>query len=383
MRSLSSVFMGLVPFALAASICVTVGCAQARSALPTPLDDDHPFVHVDRAILDMLTEHEAVPGLGIVVLDDDGSVAFERVYADFDVDRTIAVASASKFVTGLLLFTLISDGTLSLDDDVTEVLSWPEDKRGITLRHLLSFTSGLAPNQFCLHSPLTDLANCVEKMAHEPLSALPGSRYDYDSSHMHVAARMAEVKTGRPFATLFDERIKSPLGITSVDTGYFSAPRRGKGTENPLIAGGLRISTRDYQKILRTILQRGVLPDGTRLIDDALFDEAAREPFPDVVVGKSPAANIGYPSMRYGLACWLECETPADGCAVTSSPGAFGFTPWIDREHVYAGMLAMELDRSVTGGGVVIIAVDLEQQVQPLIADALVTVRASRVANGE
>jgi D-alanyl-D-alanine-carboxypeptidase/D-alanyl-D-alanine-endopeptidase len=378
MRALSTRLAWLPLVVMLAATACTGGCAQVRPPLPSPLDDDHPFVHVDRAILDMLTEHEDVPGLGIVVLDERGEVAFERTYADFDFERTIAVASASKIVSGLLLFTLITDGTLSLDDDVTDVLSWPEDKRGITLRHLMSFTSGLTPNPLCVHSPLRDLASCVEKMANEPLEAPPGTRFDYGSSHLHVAARMAEVKTGRAFARLFDERIKSPLGITSEDAAYFSAPRQGTGTENPLIAGGLRITTRDYQKILHVILARGVAPDGTRLVDDALFDEAAKEPFPDVVIGKSPAASIGYPSMHYGLACWLECETPADGCAVTSSPGAFGFTPWIDREHIYAGMLAMQLERSATGGGVVNVAVDLEQAVQPLIIDALTVVRAGR-----
>jgi hypothetical protein len=68
---------------------------------------------------------------------------------------------------------------------------------------------------------------------------------------------------------------------------------------------------------------------------------------------------------RYGLSAWLECATPAEGCHKMSSPGAFGFTPWIDRENGYYAILGMEYE-SAQGFGF-----RAEQKLQLLIEEAL------------
>lgn len=73
----------------------------------------------------------------------------------------------------------------------------------------------------------------------------------------------------------------------------------------------------------------------------ALFDEQAKEPYPSAVIGSSPAQSQGW-TFRYGLGAWLQCATPATGCASLSSPGAFGFTPWINRDAGYYATVAME-----------------------------------------
>ena len=101
----------------------------------------------------------------------------------------------------------------------------------------------------------------------------------------------------------------------------------------------------------------------------ALYDQQAIEPFPQVVIGNSPYSAVGY-GFRYGLTAWLECSTPATGCEVVSSPGAFGWTPWVDREHGYYAVLGMEIPP--TGGpGVVSYAVSLAQALKPAILTAL------------
>ena len=50
---------------------------------------------------------------------------------------------------------------------------------------------------------------------------------------------------------------------------------------------------------------------------------------------------------HYGLASWTECAPPAVNCPVISSPGAFGFTPWVDREDGYYAIIGMEVDESL------------------------------------
>jgi hypothetical protein len=86
------------------------------------------------------------------------------------------------------------------------------------------------------------------------------------------------------------------------------------------------------------------------------------------VIGNSPFANTGL-NFHYGLAAWLECPPPASNCAVLSSPGAFGFTPWFDRASGYYAILGMEVTESQSG--IVAFAVNLEQSMKPLIRTAL------------
>jgi D-alanyl-D-alanine-carboxypeptidase/D-alanyl-D-alanine-endopeptidase len=132
-------------------------------------------------------------------------------------------------------------------------------------------------------------------------------------------------------------------------------------TGNPLLAGGLAVSMNEYEHILHFVFDKGVWQGNARLASQ-IFETQTIEPYPDVVIGKSPA-----PDLRYGLTAWLECSTPETGCQQISSPGAFGFTPWMDRDAGYYAILGMQdmtNFRTHFGGR-------LEQQLKPLIVQAL------------
>jgi D-alanyl-D-alanine-carboxypeptidase/D-alanyl-D-alanine-endopeptidase len=141
---------------------------------------------------------------------------------------------------------------------------------------------------------------------------------------------------------------------------YYSAPRQSVGTSNPLIAGGLRATMDEYARVLQLEFNRGTFA-GNRLISDALFTTQGTEPFPNAVIGNSPFESIGL-DFHYGLTAWLECQPPAANCDVLSSPGAFGFTPWVDRKGGYYAMIAMEVDDSQTS--IVEFSVELAQQLK-------------------
>ena len=65
------------------------------------------------------------------------------------------------------------------------------------------------------------------------------------------------------------------------------------------------------------------------------------------------------------------CGTPTAGCEDLNSPGAFGFTPWLDRTAGYYAILGMELDSASVDTGVVDFAVKLQQELEPLIREQL------------
>ncbi|WP_233583244.1 serine hydrolase [Corallococcus sp. CA053C] len=309
-----------------------------------------------------------VTSMGIAVYDSLDRKVYEQMVGNFTPDQRVAVASSSKMVSGVVLFDVIRQGLLTLDSTTGQVLGWTGDKANITLRHLLSFTSGLEPANPCTSRATITLAECVAQIATVPVRAPPGTRFDYGSVHLQVAARMAEVVTGRTWNTLFAQTLATPLGLPA-DVTYYTAPTQILGTTNPLVAGGLRASMNEYAKLLALVYHRGRyagLEKGTL----GLFVAQTREPYPSVIVGNSPMADLGYP-YRYGLTAWLECTTPATGCSSISSPGAFGWTPWMERDAGYYAILGMQLSGTDVSGGVVAFSVDLERDLKPLIRTAL------------
>lgn len=112
----------------------------------------------------------------------------------------------------------------------------------------------------------------------------------------------------------------------------------------------------EYARVLSLDFNRGVYQG---LIGSGLFATQATEPFPNAVIGNSPFVNTGI-NFHYGLAV---------DCAVLSSPGAFGFTPWFDRDAGYYAILGMEVSESQSG--ITAFAVSLAQDLKPLIRAAM------------
>ena len=304
--------------------------------------------------------------MGLAIYDAQGVKRFEKMYGTFAADRRVAIASSSKMVAGLTILRLVDQGFLQLDSTTADVLGWTGPQGAITLRQLLSFTSGLPREAPCTLLAAITLADCVDNISAMNLVAPPGTRFDYGSTHLHVAARMAEVVTGDEWAEIFAAQLKAPLGL-GADMAWYSAPRQASGTTNPLIAGGLRATMDEYAKILGLEYSRGVY-NGNRLIADTLFTAQGTDPFPDAEIGNSPFQAVGL-NFHYGLASWLECPPPAGDCGVVSSPGAFGFTPWVDRDGGYYAILGMEVTESQSG--IVAFAVQLAQDLKPLIREAM------------
>ena len=305
--------------------------------------------------------------MGLSIYDERGHKVFEQMYGEFSADQRIPIASASKLVAGLTLLRLVDQGKLSLDSTTGQVLGWEGPQAAITLRQLLSFTSGLPPKESCNMRPGITLADCVATISRSSLAAAPGTRFDYGSTHLAVAARMAEVVSGKTWNDLYGAELREPLDL-SADALFYTWPRQPMGTTNPLIAGGLQMTMNEYARVLELEYHRGVYR-GTRLISDALFTAQATEPYPDAVIGESPVKRVGL-NYHYGLANWLECPTPAVNCQVQSSPGAFGFTPWVDRPGQYFAILGMDVG-GLRATGVVKFSVQLAEKLSPMIREAM------------
>lgn len=296
----------------------------------------------------------------MAIYDSHGAKVFEHMYGNFSPDQRVVIASAAKLVSGVTLFRLIDQGYFTLDSTTGQVLGWTGDEGAITLRELLSFTSGLQPENDCTYQGNVTLAQCVDTIAQSALAAPPSTRFDYGSTHLAVAGRMAEVATGKSWNDIFAAQLRDPLGLPS-DIKYYANPVTATGPDNGLLAGGLRLSMNEYERVLHLVFDKGVW-NGAPLLAPALFDMQTKAPYPNAVIGRSPS------NLRYGLTAWLECSTPATGCAAISSPGASGFTPWLDRANGYYAIVGME--EGLNGEGTEV-GSNLEQQLKPLIVQAL------------
>lgn len=385
--------MTLHPSVLSAVVVVwLLAVAACRAQAPAGTESSAAnWQAVETAVRNAHGRWPSSPPMALLVHDATGRAVFTLELAGFDRTKPLPVASASKLVTALVLLRLVDRATLSLDATTAQVLGWDGASGSITLRQLLAQVSGLAPNEPCLNRRDMTLAACVEAIrlrASAPVHP-PGAHFDYGGSHFHFAARMAEVADGRSWNRLFEDEWRKPLGLAS-STRFETTPwlvgGAGEST-NPRPAGGLVASADDYMKLLGVSFR---LPGSTgpknapahameRWTRTDLFDLLATEPHPPESVGGSPMARASGQPMRYGLGAWLECVPARQPCPVVSSAGAFGWTPWLDREAGYFALLAMYRlpERGAAAAGMVADAVLLQQQLKPLIAQALQAQRAA------
>ncbi|NIP17499.1 MAG: serine hydrolase, partial [Xanthomonadales bacterium] len=126
-----------------------------------------------------------------------------------------------SFVSALVLG-LCQDGALALDDPVGKFLpafrehgEGPFDRRKVTIRHLMSHTSGAAVDGEKAPESLPPGFGNIEIVSE------PGGDYRYSGLGMLILERAIEAATGRDFGALLDERVIRPLGLDS--TGYVYA----------------------------------------------------------------------------------------------------------------------------------------------------------------
>ena len=134
----------------------------------TPTPDS--FIAVDRAASAAFLA-QGISGMGLAIYDANGVKRFEKMYGTFAPDQRVAIASSSKMVAGLVLMRLVDQGFLSLDSTTGTVLGWTGPQAAITLRQLLSFTSGLDREAACTLLAGITLADCVAIISQQPLVA--------------------------------------------------------------------------------------------------------------------------------------------------------------------------------------------------------------------
>ena len=230
----------------------------------------------------------------------------------------------TKMFAGASIMMLVDEGKVSLDDPVTKFIpqlnKWMvvEEKdqshvllkppvRPVTIRHVLSHTSGLAGTselQQVTGSDSTPLKARALSSVTGPLQWQPGDKYAYGNQGMNIAARIVEIVSGMPYEEFLQKRFFDPLGMTETtfwpseaqiarlagaygpnkekngyargDIGFLTKPLSDRVHRFPEAGGGLFSTTHDIFRYGLMLANDGEL-DGKRYLSHAAMDELRKE----------------------------------------------------------------------------------------------------------
>jgi CubicO group peptidase (beta-lactamase class C family) len=134
-------------------------------------------------------------------------------------DTLFEIASASKPFTALAVLRLEMEGKLKLEDPIAKFFpNVPADKKGITVHHLLTHTSGMDPNQGLPYASPASREEFLRFILDTPLTSKTGEKFDYFNSGYAMLAAIVEIASGKSFEEYSREKIFKPAGMA--DTGF-------------------------------------------------------------------------------------------------------------------------------------------------------------------
>ena len=202
---------------LALALTLTIPIAQAQ--LSPDLKSK-----VDTAVQQVLST-TGVPSAQVGVVQGGRIVytaAFGKARLDPALEATASmhypVGSISKQFTAACILLLVEDGKLTLDDPVSRWFPELTQAHDVTVRMLLSHTSGYsdyAPQDYTIPAwtrPIDPLA-LIHDWAEKPLDFPPGTKWQYSNTNFVLTALIIEKITGEPFWQFLDQRILKPLSL--------------------------------------------------------------------------------------------------------------------------------------------------------------------------
>ncbi len=290
----------------------------------------------DAAIDALMQRYEGeAPGASLLVLED-GAAVVARGYGRADLARDVEagpatayrLASVSKQFTAAAILLLAQDGKLGIDDPARKWLpSLPDAAAAITLRQLLTHTSGLVDYEDLMQEPydgqIRDAGVLALLEKENRLYFAPGSAYRYSNSGYALLALVVERASGMAYPDFLRSRIFQPLGMhgsLAYVAGGPEVPHRAFGHSEISGAAPVERWQRTDQSSTSAVLGDGgiysSIDDLARwdaaLCDDRLLSDASRAlafaPHAKVV-GEGYDAHYGFGWRITGDTLWHSGET--------------------------------------------------------------------------
>ena len=168
------------------------------------------------------------PSVSVALVKDDRLV-FAQAFGKATAGTRYAVGSISKQFTAAAVLLLQEQGKLSLDDKVSQYFPALTRAGEVTIRQLLTHTSGYedyAPQDYIIPEwlqPMTPQA-ILERWARKPLNFDPGTKWQYSNTNYVLAGEIFEKASGQPLLAFLRERIFQPLGMQSASDCSEASP---------------------------------------------------------------------------------------------------------------------------------------------------------------
>jgi len=278
------------------------------------------------------------------------------------------IASMTKPITASAVLMLQDEGKLSVDDPVAKylpelgALKTADGKPGnLTLRHLLTHTSGMSEATAEESKNARTLADLIPYFASKPLKFEPGTKWQYCQSGINTLGRIVEVVSKQPFPEFLQKRFFDPLGMK--DTGFYptpeqvsriaksykiadkklqEAPVRGdydyrRANRYPAANGGLYSTALDYTRFCQMILGQGSL-DGRQYLKPESVKLMTSIQTGDLKAGFLDGSGWG---LGWGVVRQPQGPTATLSPGTFGHGGAYGTQAWIDpvKQVIYVLMV--------------------------------------------
>jgi CubicO group peptidase (beta-lactamase class C family) len=367
-----------------------------------------------RARMQAFVDQGEIAGAVAVIGRSDGVLSHEAVGHQFLETRTpmakdalFRIASMTKPVTAIGIMILADEGKLSVEDPVekhlpefrgqmliaernAEAMTLKKPPRPITLRDLLTHTSGLTGR---FPEGLSDLyvkrqrtlAEGVLAVSQRPLEFEPGTRWAYCNPGIDTLGRVIEVASGESYEEFLRKRVFDPLGMT--DTTFYPTQAQvervaqtyakrdgrlvpagasiigsGAGARYPVPAGGLYSTGADLARLYQMMLNQGALGPA-RVLSPEAVTTMTKVQTGELKTGFVDGMGFGF---GWGVVRKPQGVTEHLSAGSYGHGGAFGTQGWIDpKKDVFVVLLIQRTGLPNADGSA------MRKELQALAAEAV------------
>ncbi|PYJ07567.1 MAG: serine hydrolase [Verrucomicrobia bacterium] len=255
------------------------------------------------------------PGASVMIIHRS-KVLFAEGYGLADVegkipcapDTNFRLASVTKQFTAIAIMMLAERNRLTFDEPLTAFFpEFPACGRKITVRHLLTHTSGLLDYEDLIPKgteiPVLDRDVLRLLLAQDKTYFPPGSKFRYSNSAYSLLSLIVEVRSGNPFAEFLKRNIFQPLKMNrslAYEQGLSTVPNRAYGYS----ADGDGFKRTDQSVTSSVLGDGGIYSSVTDLYrwDQALYTSKLVSP---KMLAFTPASTADHPDTGYGFGWYI------------------------------------------------------------------------------
>jgi CubicO group peptidase (beta-lactamase class C family) len=270
---------------------------------------------IDEIAHDVLTK-TGVPSASVSVVKD-GRIAYVQAYGDARLEPRLpatpqmrySIGSISKQFTAAAILLLQEQHKLSLDDKVSRWLPNLTRANEVSIRQLLSHTSGYQdfwPQDYVppmMLKPVTP-QQIMDQWAHKPLDFDPGTKWQYSNTNYVIAGVIVQKVAGMSVWQLLGQKVFTPLGMTSItDTDQHKLPptdpagylRYGLGPlrEAPKEGAGWMFAAGEIAMTAEDLAKWNIAVIDQKILSPASYREMEREVLLSNGVGSNYGLGVG------------------------------------------------------------------------------------------